>query len=86
MEKLYRKKESWISCGDLPRTIIHIIMSSLSGEDCETGALEGAQATANNNSQALGKLIQILYERNLLDLNDVSEIAEIYGGLEEVEN
>ena len=84
MEKRYQKKESWMR--HVPETLIHIIVSSLSGDDCETGALEGAQATADNNSQALGKLIQILHERNLLDLNDVSEIAGIYGGLEEVEN
>lgn len=64
---------------DLGRSIDEEIVSFFSrlldGSDYEVGHLECAQRTATNNSEAIGRLVQLLAEKGVLSAAEVVSIA-----------
>jgi hypothetical protein len=64
------------------------VLDALEREDYYTGALEAASAAATNCGAALGRLCEVLVEKNILTLDDVVYIANSYDKekLEKVEN
>ena len=64
------------------------LKSELDGSDYDTGQLETVAYTAENNSKAIGRLMQTLYDNGVLTLKEVHRIATGYTGdrkIEEVE-
>ena len=48
----------------------------LNGDDYDNGVVEGVARTARNNSQALGRLVEVLYRKYLLNVEDIAEILD----------
>lgn len=59
-------------------SIEEYIEFKLDGEDYETGILESAAATAKNNSKAIGRLLNVLAEKEIIDADDVANIVDDY--------
>ena len=51
---------------------------STSGDDGENGRLETIQETADNTCKALGRLIEWMSDRGMIDAIDISHIAYGY--------
>ena len=49
----------------------------LNGDDYERGELEATRATADNAVKTLGKLLNILAEKELLSIKEIKEILEL---------
>jgi len=56
--------------------IVGYITSQLNGDDYDGGVLECARATADNVGRMLGKLIDILAKKKILDSDDFSELLD----------
>lgn len=54
-------------------------VSQLDGDDYGRGALEAATATAENNSAAIGKLLEHLADKELIEMHQIAEIVGDYG-------
>lgn len=52
----------------------------LDGDDYGKGAMEAATDTARNNSRAIGRLLDHLAEKGLLNAAEVSNIVEGWSG------
>lgn len=62
--------------GQIDTTIENYIESALRPYAYETsGTIESIQTQCNNNSMAIGRLCNILVERGLITLNDVTTIG-----------
>jgi len=71
MGKLYKEQY-----GHHPgRHLRFAVAEALDGEDYDRGALEEAQATADNCAEAIGRLVEILHGRGILTLDDAGKIA-----------
>ncbi len=67
--------------------IVPLIVYRLDGEDYDRGTIETIEATATNNSKAIGKLIKILMSKGFIHMPDVKTLIG-YGDdvtVEEVE-
>ena len=58
--------------------LVVLVRSEMSGDDYDTGALEAARATADNCSEALGHLLELLIEREIVGVNDIPRILGMY--------
>ncbi|KKK93537.1 hypothetical protein LCGC14_2691890 [marine sediment metagenome] len=65
-----------------------LTVSNLDGEDYDRGSVETIEATARNNSQAIGKLLEVLLDKDVIQLPDVRIILGFGDDvtLEEVDN
>lgn len=62
------------------------VARSLDGNDYGRGQVESAAREAANASEAIGRLVQLLHEKGILTLSEVSFVAAGYDdGLEVVE-
>lgn len=61
--------------GEQTYDLATFVAGQLDGDDYERGAVESAQATADNVAQAFGRLVDLLAERGLLSATDVTMLA-----------
>lgn len=50
----------------------------LDDQDHMRGLVESAQSTSRNNSRALGRLVEYLYSKDLIPLEEVIRVVEEY--------
>jgi hypothetical protein len=65
-------------CGfghELESELHDFVANGLDGGDIETGALEAASWTAQNCAKAIGKLVDMLFEKGVLTIDEVKELA-----------
>ena len=62
----------------LEYNLVVLVESEMSGDDYDTGALEAARATADNCSETLGHLLELLIERGIIGVNDIPRILGMY--------
>ena len=55
--------------------ISDFIENEIDGSDQERGQIETTEATAENSAKAIGNLISILREKNLIDDEDVKKVV-----------
>jgi len=51
------------------------IINCLNGDDYDRGAMEATRKTADNACEAIGKLINILTDKGLLNATEIKDIA-----------
>ncbi len=56
-------------------TASELIEVELDGDSYEGGRLEQAQAQAENTTEGLGRLVQVLFDKGLIDRADVWTVA-----------
>lgn len=56
-------------------TAAELVESCLNGSDYDRGELEEHRASIENLREAMGKLVQILYDKRNISRNDVYKIA-----------
>jgi hypothetical protein len=57
----------------------------LDGDGHGIGLLEQAQKTTRKNSEAIGKLVEILYEEHLLGTRDIHDLLDLKYSSTEIE-
>lgn len=55
-------------------------VSRLNGQDLDRGELEALSATVENNSEAIGRLLQYLFDERSMDLLQALKIIDGYVG------
>jgi len=76
------KHASWR--GEQTSSIEDFVAKGLNGRDHD-GALEQAGATADNATEGLGRLVEILAEKGIISASEVGIIAGNYGEVEFVD-
>lgn len=61
---------------DRPERLSEVIAGALIGEDYDRGALEEAQAAADNAAAALGRLMEVLYARGIITHDEIISIVD----------
>lgn len=56
------------------RSFADTFRSMLDGESEDRGTLEAMQKTAENNSEAIGRLVEVLYENGCINMKDTKFI------------
>jgi hypothetical protein len=51
-----------------------LVEDTLDGNDCETGAVEGASATARNATSAIGELLSLMVSKQMISLDEALKI------------
>jgi len=64
--------------GERELTVAEFAANELDGNYYDRGALESAEATANNVNDAFSRLLQVLADRHLLTKNEVHKIINNY--------
>ena len=70
-EDRYGKIREYDSIGTYAR-------NQLDGDDYDSGVLEVAAKTAENNSEAIGRLLELLVTIGIINLNDVMKVVSRY--------
>lgn len=75
MKKIMRR--AWGGTTVVSLNIAQFVGDRLNGDDYDRGQLESARKTADNATAALGRLVQLLTDRGLLNASDIAFI--VYG-------
>lgn len=54
------------------------VASQLDGDDYERGRLEAAERTASNACQAIGRLLDLMAEKRIINASDICKIVDSY--------
>jgi len=63
---------------DITDNLDVIVARQMDGNDYDVGQIEAIRATSNNIAEAFGRLIQVLVQRQRINLEDVPGILAMY--------